>query len=221
MTLVIAHRGSHTREPENTLAAFGAAVDDGAEMVELDVRRTADEQLAIFHDPEIAGTALAQLTLAELRDLSGLEVPVLEDVLAWADAAGIGLDVELKEDGYVEALAPLLVAFPGRLIVTSFLDPVLAQLGDLAPEVRRGLLLGLTLLGAVKRVRQCGAQAAVIATKLLGGGVLDELAAAGLDALAWDFLPAHSGHAEWLEDERISGFITDDVPGTRAALARG
>ena len=219
MTLVIAHRGSHERVPENTLAAFHAARDAGAEMVELDVRRTADGQLAIFHDSEIARTPLRQLSLAELRSASGVEVPVLEQVLEWATEAGTGLDVELKEDGYVEAVAPLLSGFSGRLIVTSFLDPVLAQLAARAPELRRGLLVHLTPLGAVSRIRRCHAHAAVITTRLLGDRVLEELADAGLDTVAWDFLPARSADVPWLRDPRISAVITDDVAGTRAALA--
>jgi glycerophosphoryl diester phosphodiesterase len=219
MPLVIAHRGSHASQPENTIAAFAAAREDGAEMVELDVRRTRDGELAIFHDPEVARTALGRLSLAELRAGTGLEVPVLADVVAWAAEADMGLDVELKEDGYVSEVTAALAGFDGRLIVTSFIDPVLAQLAALAPELPRGLLLGLTPLGAVKRVRQCDAHAAVIEMKLLGDRVLDELAEAGIDAYVWDFLPARADHTRWLGDPRISGYITDDVPGTRRALA--
>ncbi len=221
MPLVIAHRGSHASQPENTIAAFDAARAQGAEMVELDVRRTRDEQLAIFHDPEVARTPLGRLSLAELRAATATAVPVLEDVVSWAAEAGMGLDVELKEDGYVAEVAARLAGFAGRLIVTSFIDPVLAQLAAVAPEVPRGLLLGLTPLGAVKRVRQCDAHAAVIEMKLLGDRVLDELTAAELDAFVWDFLPARADHLRWVGDERIRGFITDDVSGTRQALALG
>lgn len=219
MTVLIAHRGSHAQATENTLGAFCAARDEGVEMIELDVRRTADGQLAIFHDAQIARTRLNTLTLEELRAVSGVEVPVLEDVLAWGMEVEMGLDVELKEDGYVTEVAPLLAAYPGRLIVTSFLDPVLTQLAALAPEVPRGLLLGVTPMGAVRRVRQCHAHAAVIEMKLLHERLLEALAEAELDALAWDFMPTAPGHARWLGDERISALITDDVPGTRAALA--
>jgi glycerophosphoryl diester phosphodiesterase len=218
MTCLIAHRGSHADVSENTLAAFEAAAERGADMIEFDVRRTADGALAIFHDPEVARTALGKLTLAELRTASGVAVPVLEEVLAWAQDAHIGVDVELKEDGYVDAVAPLLENFDGPLMVTSFLDPVLAQLARSAPEVTRGLLLSLTTMGAVRRVRQCHAQAAVIEMKLLGDGrVLDGLAEADLGAYLWDFLPER--HERWLADGRVAGFITDDVPASRAALA--
>jgi glycerophosphoryl diester phosphodiesterase len=219
MELFIAHRGSHEKAPENTLAAFDAAAANGADMIEFDVRRTADNQLAIFHDSEAARTPLGRLTLAELRALSGVDVPVLAEVVAWAGDSGLGLDVELKEDGYVEDVVAALDGFSGRLLLTSFMDPVMAQLADLAPDTERGLLLELTALGAIKRVSQCRAHAAVIKTRLLGDGrLLEELAHAGYGAYIWDFLPTRSGHSAWLDNESVTGLITDDVPGTRAAL---
>ena len=53
MTLAIAHRGDPVRHRENTLAAFRAAVEAGAGMVELDVRRTADGAAVVVHDPTL------------------------------------------------------------------------------------------------------------------------------------------------------------------------
>ncbi|WP_249011970.1 glycerophosphodiester phosphodiesterase [Conexibacter sp. DBS9H8] len=219
MLAIIAHRGRHDHHPENTLAAFSAAAEAGATMVECDLRRTQDGALAIFHDPEIDRRPLANLTLAELRDRSGIAVPTLEELLDWASAAGVGIDLELKEDGYVDTVTDALTGFPGPLWLTSFLDPVLAQLAERLPDVERGLLLSLTARAAAARVRDCGAHGAVIEVGLLSAGVLDELVGAGLRAAAWDFLPERRGHAEWLADPRLHAVITDDVPGTRAALA--
>ena len=51
--LAIAHRGDPVAERENTLAAFAAAVAAGAEMIELDVRRTADGAAVVVHDPTL------------------------------------------------------------------------------------------------------------------------------------------------------------------------
>ena len=42
---------------------------------------------------------------------------------------------------------------------------------------------------------------------------------AGLSKRLWDFMPARPGHSAWLADERIAGFITDDIRGTAAALS--
>src|SRR5256885_12570332 len=66
------HRGASARAPENTLAAFRAALEDGAELVELDVHLTRDGRLAVIHDAEThrtTGTAgiVAELSKAELR----------------------------------------------------------------------------------------------------------------------------------------------------------
>ena len=52
--LVIAHRGASAQFTENTLDAFLGAVDQGADGVELDVRRTSDDHLAIHHDDGLA-----------------------------------------------------------------------------------------------------------------------------------------------------------------------
>ncbi len=55
MTAVIAHRGASKAFPENTVAAFEGALAMGADMVELDVRRTADGRLAVHHDARARG----------------------------------------------------------------------------------------------------------------------------------------------------------------------
>lgn len=51
--IVIAHRGDHTNAPENTLAAYLHAIDDGADFVEIDLRTTKDSQLVIMHNATI------------------------------------------------------------------------------------------------------------------------------------------------------------------------
>jgi hypothetical protein len=53
LPLVIAHRGASAHHPENTIAAFRGAAEAGADMVELDVRITADGALAVHHDAQL------------------------------------------------------------------------------------------------------------------------------------------------------------------------
>ena len=65
--LVIAHRGASAQFAENTLDAFLGAVDQGADGVELDVRRTADGRLAIHHDDALPdGTVIVETAFADL-----------------------------------------------------------------------------------------------------------------------------------------------------------
>ncbi len=92
--LVLGHRGASTRWPENTLAAFAGARELGADGVELDVRRTADDELVVLHDPELDGYGLVvEHPFARLR-AERPDVPTLSEAL---DAcAGLVVNVEIK-----------------------------------------------------------------------------------------------------------------------------
>jgi glycerophosphoryl diester phosphodiesterase len=86
--LALAHRGDWSDAVENTIAAFQAAERAGADMIELDVRRTADGCVAVVHDPTLervwgSPAAVAESTLAELRSRSG--IVTLEEALACVD----------------------------------------------------------------------------------------------------------------------------------------
>src|ERR1700694_5554003 len=66
MPLVIAHRGASSDAPENTPAAFEAAIALGVDAVELDVRRTSDGVLVVHHNASRRGVPMALLTYAAL-----------------------------------------------------------------------------------------------------------------------------------------------------------
>ena len=69
--LVIAHRGASGERPENTLAAYSLAVEQRADMIEIDLHRTRDGAIVIAHDERLAGLPngreIAECTLAEVR----------------------------------------------------------------------------------------------------------------------------------------------------------
>ncbi|MBX2923347.1 MAG: alpha/beta hydrolase fold domain-containing protein [Chitinophagaceae bacterium] len=72
--IVIAHRGDHTKVPENTLEAFKNAIKAGADYVEVDLRTTKDGYLVVYHDATVDrmtdGTGkLKDLTLEEVKQL--------------------------------------------------------------------------------------------------------------------------------------------------------
>jgi len=218
---VIAHRGVHgTGARENTMGAFELAAAAGADMIEFDVRRSGTGELAVLHDHALDGVALISCSLDEFERRTGFRPPTLADVLGWADGR-IGLDVELKEDGYAEELATALAAFAagGRpLLVTSFIDPVLAQVSKLAPALKLGLLIAFTAERAVERARACGATVVLPEIKLLNEALIGEVADAGLELVVWGFMPDR--HASVLGDRRVGGVITDDVAGTLEAVPR-
>ncbi len=83
--LIIAHRGFSGKYPENTLAAFRAALALGVDMVEIDVHETRDGELVVFHDyrlDRLCGVRgrVRDVTLAKLQRLNPA-VPTLADVL--------------------------------------------------------------------------------------------------------------------------------------------
>ena len=153
--LVIAHRGASAYRPENTLTAYQLAVEQRADMIEIDLHRTRDGAIVITHDEDLTGLggrgAIEDATLAEVRALDvggGEPVPTLDETL---DRFGgrIPFNLELKRG--VRGLYPgleeqALAAVSGRglLAVTlfsSFEDAALARLAALAPEARRALLV--------------------------------------------------------------------------------
>lgn len=91
MTLVIAHRGASAAFPENTIDAFEGARTLGADWVELDVRRTADEALAVVHDATLPDGSL-------VKDNTAGALPAAVPLLAAAlDACeGMGVNIEIK-----------------------------------------------------------------------------------------------------------------------------
>lgn len=128
--LVIAHRGASAEAPENTLPAFEAAVRQGADAIELDVRLTADGAPVVIHDDTLDRTTdqtgpVAARTLAELRladagwsftpdagrthpHRGGLaRIPTLGEVL-WAFPK-LALLVEIKEPAAQDAVRRVLL----------------------------------------------------------------------------------------------------------------
>ena len=110
---VCAHRGFNTVIPENSLAAFGAAIALGAPEIELDIRFTADGIPVVSHDSNLErvsnGTGtVEEHTLAELRELdfgikhgagfAGMKIPTFEEVLCkFARHAIINLHLKSSE----------------------------------------------------------------------------------------------------------------------------
>lgn len=109
--LVCAHRGRSGVFPENTMVAYEAGIEVGADFMELDVRRTADGEIVCIHDATVDRTTdgegeVAEMTLDELRALdagswlddefAGERIPLLRDVLERI-APRLVVDIEIKQ----------------------------------------------------------------------------------------------------------------------------
>ncbi|WP_159885931.1 glycerophosphodiester phosphodiesterase [Paenibacillus puerhi] len=157
--LIIGHRGAAGEAPENTLASFRLALEQGADAIELDIHETADGELIVCHDHTVDRTTdgsgfIEQLTMEELRRLdagswfderfAGERLPLLADVLALTPP-GIMINVEIK-CGYSARLSGelqrLLKEYDrlATVVVSSFGHKTLHRLKRDIPELRIGLL---------------------------------------------------------------------------------
>lgn len=141
--LVGAHRGASALETENTIAAFTRAIEIGADLIEFDVRRTADHTLVVFHDEDVHGRPIADLAFADLLALAGgILVPTLGETLA-ATRGRIQLDVELKEPGYEDDVVAAVRDGLGLAdaAFSSFSVATVAAIASRHPDARVGLIV--------------------------------------------------------------------------------
>ena len=110
--LLGAHRGDRLHCPENTMAAFRAAVEMGCDAIETDVRMTKDGHLILIHDRDVERTTngkgfVDEMTLEEIRALdaggwkdsrfAGEPIPTVEEFLEYVSKTDLLINWELKE----------------------------------------------------------------------------------------------------------------------------
>lgn len=179
--LIVGHRGASASAPENTLAAFRRAIDDGAEGLEFDVRLARDGVPMVFHDPTLnriarMGTAVADLTSAELAKIdvgswfdnihrksgasgyAGECIPTLAQTLDFlGDYRGL-LFIELKCNArdvqqLTAAICQVLTDSPlvPQVIVKSFKLAVIPQVRLLAPRIRTAALFAPKIMTILRK----------------------------------------------------------------------
>lgn len=153
--LIVAHRGASADAPENTLAAFALARAQGADGVELDVRRSADGDLVLHHDAALPdGRIVAATPTAELPS----SVPSLAAALD--ECAGLLVNVEIKNSPFdpdhdpertlADDVVDVLRARGGtdRVLVSSFDLATIDRVHALDPTVPTAFLTFVDPVGA-------------------------------------------------------------------------
>lgn len=146
--LVIGHRGASHDHPENTLEAFEGAAAQGADWVELDVRRTADGVLVVHHDPHLPdGRTICELAAGDLP----AHVPTLG--LALDACHPMGVNVEIKNspgepghdpEGLIAVETVRAIGEHGHhidILISSFDLPTLTAVRDENPLLATGYLV--------------------------------------------------------------------------------
>lgn len=135
--LLLGHRGARASRhiPENTLASFELCLQHGCDGFEFDVRRSADGQAVVCHDPVVRGMEIAQ------TPAGALALPSLSKVLRSFGGRAF-LDIELKVAGLEGEAAALLRTHPPQngYVVSSFFPEVLAAIHEADAAISLGLL---------------------------------------------------------------------------------
>ncbi len=227
VTDIFAHRGSWHLARENTVEAFAAARDLGADGVELDVRRTSDGEVVVHHDAEVAGVGpIAQLTSAELPEW----LPTLGEALDASRSMLVNVEVKRSGNGRGtedDDLLALEVASvldsrsdAPRIVVSSFSLAIVDVVRSSARSLATALLVGpaedpfRALATAVEH----------------GHGGMHPFFESVDDALVKAAKAAHVAIRTWTVDDPdriaalgalgVDAVITNDVAAARGALGR-
>jgi len=172
--MVFAHRGASKYAPENTIAAFQLAVEQGADAIELDAKLSADGKVVVIHDQTVDRTTngtgrVSKLTLSELKELdagsffarkfAAERIPTLDEVF---ESVGKRIFINVELTNYAsrnDKLVPLVVEIVKRhgiqknVLFSSFAPANLRRARRLLPEVPVGLLALPGVMGTLNRSR--------------------------------------------------------------------
>ena len=160
--VIFAHRGASALAPENTLAAFKLARDQGANAIELDVQLTADKSIIVFHDTTVDRTTnstgkIRHLSVSDLQNLKAgyvygpafenVRIPTLDEVFTEFSDFPL-INIELKNSDSPTDNLPILVAeriqnhrMEDHVLVSSFNPIALRRFHKLLPDIPLGRLM--------------------------------------------------------------------------------
>ncbi len=217
--LIIAHRGASAYAHENTIDAFRVAIEMQADMIELDVHRTADGVLIIYHDNKFKGKLLRNLAAEEVfgaADADGYAIPTLKETVQYLGGK-IRLNIELKESGYEDDVVETAMEHfrPENVIFSSSIDSAVRAVKKSFPVVATGLVLGTRPLRGLprslfpdERVHNTGVDFLAVDRRLLKYGFLRTARRLHMPVYVWT--ANNSNVIKMLvADDRVAGIFTD------------
>lgn len=238
--LTIAHRGDPADAPENSVAAFEAALRGGADVLELDIRLSADGHAVLMHDDDLDRTTdgsgpLAARTLAELQRLdagswfgsawAGTRIPTFDEFLGVLQPSHARALIELKGVWDADGLQPVIAAIyragvQDRVVLASFELPTLLELWREAPSLARAVIIRRLPDDPVAFARENGASMIVTSLRSF---VVEPEAALALQEAGLTVIVYTLNRADLWDQARelgVDGVVTD-APRRLAAVQSG
>ncbi len=226
MVQISAHCDHSAGAKPVTRASYTAVLSSGAEYAELDIRKTADNVLVIYHSASAGrgGPLVRQLGYAELCDRRGYQVPRVDEILTLI-AGRLRGHLDLKETGYEAEVIGLASSILGaeNFVATTLEDVSVTRIKRVFPEVRTALSLGRGLGGMprrrwaavrhselypLRRVRDCGADLVAANHWLARLGVARACYQQGIGIMVWT-VDSDLLIDQFLLDRRIDVLITN------------
>ena len=217
--LIIAYRGASAVEPENTLRAVRRALEDGAHMVEIDVRQTRDGHTVVIHDERVDRTTdgrgyVRDMTLEELKRLNagkGERIPTLEEVIGVVKGK-MKLVIDLKEEGIEDKVIRILEKH-GIEEDVIILSPksVAERIREQNPRVKAGVPFSgppQDLIESSFKYNIDILRAVYIDYKLVTADFIEEAHSRGLSVITGK--TSHPKELEKLIKMKVDGIITDN-----------
>ena len=205
--LNFAHRGFTASAPENSMAAFKAAVELGAHGIELDVRTCKTGELVVLHDPTLGRMTngrgfVKNKTLAELKQVriqtdagvSDEQIPTLEEVIELVDGRAL-LNVEIKTNGlpknHIENKVAEVLRHYGieyKTIISSFNPLVMRRLKKIDNQLLTGFLIDKNFnvrRSEILLTKFSGAKAIHLEKSLANEAFIKKVQALGFYCIVW------------------------------------
>jgi glycerophosphoryl diester phosphodiesterase len=230
---VAAHRGAAGKAPENTLAAVRAAIEDGADWVEIDVQETADGEAVVVHDSDfmkVAGVNLKvwNATLTQLQtidvgswfaaEFSGERVPTLLEVLEEARGKCRVL-IELKYYGHDQQLERRVVDIVEKAQMAEDIAVMSLKYDGIQKirALRGGWTVGLLSAKALGNLTKLDADFLAVNMGMAKPQFLRRAHSAGKQVFVWTVNDAVS--MSRMMSLGVDGIITDEPAMAREVLA--
>ena len=240
-TEVTAHRGASRDCPENTMAAFREAAEQGADWIELDIQQSRDRQLFIMHDRNFKRTTGVNKFAWELdydeirtldagkwfgREFAGEPIPLLSEAIDFAKEVDIRLNIELKPTGnetdFEQQLVDLIheKEFVDHCVVTSQLYDSIKKVKDLDENIQTVYVMGFAY-GPINNLT--AADQFSINVRSVTDQMVSRIHNAGRQILAWtvnsryrvkDMMEMHVDNVITDRPAMAKKVVMDELPGS-------
>ncbi|MBD3861054.1 glycerophosphodiester phosphodiesterase [Bacillus sp. 28A-2] len=230
---IIAHRGSSSAAPENTIAAFDLAVQQGADYIELDVQLTLDQHVAVIHDDTVDRTTdgsglVKSYTLDQLKKLdagswfgerfANERIPTLQEILE-RYSQRIGILIEIKHPKHQIGIEKEVVdiinrfAYSRHIMIQSFDAQALQRVKAFAPSLKTAFIIKPSILKLAKRklaVYSSFADCLNMKKTMINRWWIDCIHSFGMDVFIWTVKDQKT--ANRIKKYPIDGVVTDHPP---------